>query len=399
MRRRDTITAVGFLGLLAAGLLLLATAFFGGEGRLEHLLKSAWAERDLQAVLEGAEAAANRDLDRDHLFIQLYGGVQRLTARRVVEDAVNESAVVRLSTGALNFINMEGGPALAEAEANAAGTAAFAQDLEALGIPYRFLLAPGKIQRETELLPTGVAEYSNENADAFLWTLEEQGTAYTDLRPLFEENGAYPDWFFRTDHHWRPEAAFFAWQYLAVLLEEEYGFATDPAFTRADSWERTVLEDFFLGSQGKRVGTLYGGTDDFTLYTPKFATNLTYTCPFYAIHRTGPFQESVCFPERTARRDWFGANPYTYYAGGDYPQASIVNHNYPEGPRVLLLRDSFACALTPFLSLSCAELITIDLRHFRGNLSETIAALEPDLVLTLYSSTVNSALFQYDATE
>ncbi len=399
MRRRDTITAVGFLGLLAAGLLLLATAFFGGEGQLEHLLKSAWAERDLQAVLEGAEAAANRDLDRDHLFIQLYGGVQRLTARRVVEDVVSENSVVRLSTGALHFIDMQDRPALAEAEANAADTAAFAQDLEALGIPYRFLLAPGKIQRETELLPTGVAEYSNENADAFLRTLEEQGTAYTDLRPLFEETGSYPDWFFRTDHHWRPEAAFFAWQYLAVLLEETYGFATDPALTRADSWERTVLEDFFLGSQGKRVGTLYGGTDDFTLYTPKFATNLTYTCPFYAIDRTGPFQESVCFPEQTTRRDWFGANPYTYYAGGDYPQASIVNHNYPEGPRVLLLRDSFACALTPFLSLSCAELITIDLRHFRGNLSETIAALEPDLVLTLYSSTVNSALFQYDATE
>ena len=130
MRRRDTITAVGFLGLLAAGLLLLATAFFGGEGQLEHLLKSAWAERDLQAVLEGAEAAANRDLDRDHLFIQLYGGVQRLTARRVVEDVVSENSVVRLSTGALHFIDMQDRPALAEAEANAADTAAFAQDLD-----------------------------------------------------------------------------------------------------------------------------------------------------------------------------------------------------------------------------------------------------------------------------
>ena len=45
--------------------------------------------------------------------------------------------------------------------------------------------------------------------------------------------------------------------------------------------------------------------------------------------------------------------------------------------------------------------VTIDLRHFSGNLLDTIAGLEPDLVLTLYTAgtTSNSALFQFEATE
>ena len=68
---------------------------------------------------------------------------------------------------------------------------------------------------------------------------------------------------------------------------------------------------------------------------------------------------------------------------------------------MVLLRDSFACAITPFLALSCSELTTIDLRYFQGDLLETIQGLEPDLVLTLYtaSSTGADALFQYHETE
>ena len=395
MKRRDTLTALGFLAALALALAVVVSSCFGGEGALETLLKQALRDRDVQAVLDGAERAVNQDLDRDHFFIQLFGGVQRLCGRRVVEDAVGENTVVKLSTGALNFVDLTGPDPAPQAAENAGATAALAQDLSERGIPYRFLLAPQKIGRDQARLPPGVTDRGNAAADAFLAGLAEAGAAYTDLRPLFEENGSYADWFFRTDHHWKPEAAFFAWQYLTGLLEEEYGFACDAALTQASNWDTRVLEDFFLGSQGKRVGTLYAGTDRLTLYTPKFETQLTYACPFYAIDRRGPFQTSVCFPERVARRDWFGGNPYTYYAGGDYPLATVTNHLNPDGPRIVLLRDSFACALTPFLALSCSELVTIDLRYFSGDLLDTVVKLEPDLVLSLMTagSTGNAALF------
>ena len=402
MRRRNTITAVVFLLAVAAGFVLLATSFFGGEGKFEALLKTFVRDRDVMAFVDGAETAVNQDLDRDHLFIQLYGGVQRLSGRRIVEDAVSENTVVKLSNGALNFVslgtNVWVGPQTAE---NAANTAAFAQELQLLDIPYLYLAAPQKIQRGQTLLPPGVEENGNASADAFLAELDRQGTDYVDLRPLFENNGISSSWFFKTDHHWKPEAAFFAWQELAGVLEDRYGFRTDPALTSPASWSTQVLEDFFLGSQGKRVGSLYAGVDDITLYTPKFDTNLTYACPAYGFTRTGPFNQSVCFPERVEEQDWFNGNPYTYYAGGDYPLATITNHNNPDGPRVVMLRDSFACALTPFLALSCSELVTIDLRYFEGDLLDTIGSYDPDLVLTLYTASTTGLenMFQFDKTE
>ena len=133
MRRRNTITAVVFLLAVSAGFVLLLTSFFGGEGKFETLLKSFVRERDVMAFVDGAESAGNQDLDREHWFIQLYGGVQRLSGRRIVEDAVSENTVAKLSNGALNFVNMGThvwvGPQTTE---NAANTAAFARELEEL---------------------------------------------------------------------------------------------------------------------------------------------------------------------------------------------------------------------------------------------------------------------------
>ena len=180
-----------------------------------------------------------------------------------------------------------------------------------------------------------------------------------------------------------------------------YGFETPAALTDPNNWDTTVLEDFFLGSQGKRVGSLYAGVDDFTIYTPKFDTDLTYTNSDGSFARSGTFEQSVCFPERVAEKDWFNGNPYTYYSGGDYGMATMVNHNNPDGPKVVLLRESFSCALAPFLSLSCSELTTIDPRYFTGDLMDTIEELNPDLVLTLYtaSSTRLDNMFEFSKTE
>ena len=403
MKRRNTITALLFLLLTAAGLTLVLTAFVGGEGKLEGLLKSAVRERDPGAVLSEAESAVNSDLDRDNLFIQLYGGVQRLSGRRVIQDMVAGNTVAKLSTGALNFVNL-GTAGQVDQEAvgrRAQATAELAAKLEVRGIPYLYIAAPQKIQRGAELLPRGLEESGNATCDAYLAELDRLGVDYLDLRPVFESNGIYSNWFFRTDHHWKPEAAFFAWQYLSGELDLRYGYETPSILTNPNNWSTRVLDDFFLGSQGKRVGSLYAGVDDFTIYTPKFDTNLTYTNSDGSFDRSGPFAQSVCFPERAEERDWFNGNPYTYYSGGDYAMATMVNHNNPKGPKVVLLRESFSCALAPFLALSCSELTTIDLRYFSGDLMDTIRELEPDLVLTLYtaSSTGLDNMFNFDTTE
>ena len=387
MQRRNTITALLFLAALAAGFMLVLTSFLGGEGNLEALIKGLrQGPAGALALLEGGEAAVNKDLDRDHYFIQLYGGVQRLSGRRLIRDTSEAANVVKLSDGSLNFVYPSSQPSQ-DVYPNGAQTIQLRDYLDTLDIPLLFVLAPQKIERGRALLPTGVEDWNNENATAYLDTLAQGGVDFLDLRPVFEATDDYSSWFFRTDHHWRPEGAFLAWQQVAALLESGYGWATDPALTDEDNYDKIVYEDFFLGSQGKRVGSLYAGVDDITRYSPKFDTHLTYSILDSGVVREGSFDESVLFPERVAQQDWFNGNPYTLYSGGDYGFARMVNHNNPEGPKILLIRDSFACAFAPFLALSCSELITVDMRYLeQGALPETIAREAPDLVMFLYTA-------------
>lgn len=384
MKIKQSVTAILFMLLLAGGAALWLTGWESG-GSLRALWNSVRETAGISAkvdkVLAGAESALNKDLDRDHHFIQLFGGLQKLMGRRVVQDMDAASTVVKLDDGALQFVDLSA--AYVDTRDNALALAEFAQRLEECDIPLLYVNAPQKIPRGSDALPSGVTEYGNAVGDRLLEVLRDSEVDTFDLRDAFEDTEHYARWFFATDHHWKPSAAFFAYRTLAPVLEG-YGIHTQPRWLEQDSYQITNYENWFLGSQGKRVGSLYAGVDDIELWQPVEDTYFTYDVDAYNIHRSGPWAESLLFPERLEGGEWFEDNPYTLYSGGDYPLATIVNGNNPEGGDLVLIRDSFACALTPFLAQSCHTLTTIDLRYFKGDLEATVAALDPELVMVLY---------------
>ena len=388
MKTKQTVTTALFLLCLGLGFALLLRGLVreGGNSRalVRQVVRTESFSQAAEALTAGAEGAANRDLDVRHFCVQLFGGVERLMGRRVVQDADQSLTVVKLDSGALQFVDLSG--TYVDASGPAHALADFADRLEQRGIPLLYVNAPQKIPRGDSPLPEGVTEYGNQMGDALVETLKDRGVETLDLRDSFEGTPDYAAWFFRTDHHWKPAAAFFAYQTLAPVLEA-HGIHTDPRCLERESYEVKAYEDWFLGSQGKRVGPLYAGVDDFEWWTPKEQGRFTLDVEEYGIHREGSWDEALLFPERMEVKDWFNGNPYTLYSGGDYPLATIVNHNNPAGADMVLIRDSMACALTPFLAQSCRTLTTIDLRYFTGDLEETVAALDPALVMVLYSTT------------
>lgn len=387
----------------AWGALLLLTALVWGAGMLvtgwtttppAALTEAAPLSTRARDLLSSAESEANGTLDRQHFFIQLYGGVQRLLGRTAVEDVEPKYTVYKLSDGALTFVT----PIPTDVSTHAQDTLRLSKALSDRQIPFLYVQAPEKLQEDDPRLPPGVTDYGNDNADRFLSTLDAGGVATLDLRESLRLTGR--DWcslFFRTDHHWTPEAAFLAHQALAGVLTRDYGFSIPAQNTDETAFTRITYSNWFLGSLGKRVGTLYTGTDDIEKWTPNFDTDFTYSCPDYGMERSGPFDQSLLFPEQVAERDYFGGNPYTLYAGGDFPLATIVNRKYPEGKRVLLLRDSYSCALTPFLALDCGELVTLDLRSFQGSVLDAVDQFQPDLVIALYTpgATIQDVFFHF----
>ena len=152
--RKETITAVLFFLLLAMGLCYISFLFLSGQSALRKELGK--LRRDPGYVLEfveQAESALNEDLDQSHSFIQLYGGFQRLSGRRMLEDVNQAARVVRLSNGTLNFSYPDAQPLDVSSQIQAVNDLRDA--LARWDIPLLYVAAPQKIQdgREEALMP------------------------------------------------------------------------------------------------------------------------------------------------------------------------------------------------------------------------------------------------------
>lgn len=351
-----------------------------------------WAER-ITKKTAAAENAVQTALTDQHALIQLYGGFQTLTGRTVVEDTAESSySVVRLNNGLLAFTT----PETAAAATQTAALKRIQLALADRDIPLLYLQAPSKAGPDSDDLPYGVTDTSNPNVELLLPLLEEAGIDYLDLRQILQEaGGSWDNWFYTTDHHWNQEAAFTAFQALCAKLTDydqtsivsrgtkRHPITIDEKWARRESYDVTTLPDAFLGSQGKRVGALYAGIDDFDLWTPKHPTLLSYTAtsPF----SYGDAEKTILFPARLEETDLFKSNPYTYYSGGDYSFARITNYYNPQGPKIMLVRDSFACALTPYLAYACSEVTTLDPRYFHADFLHYVDWVDPDLVLVMFA--------------
>ena len=102
--RKETLTALLFLLAMGVSLCYLGVLALRGESEFRHALGD--LRRDpasFPTFVTQAEGALNDDLDREHGFIQLYGGFQRLSGRRMLEDVNQSARVIKLSNGTLNF--------------------------------------------------------------------------------------------------------------------------------------------------------------------------------------------------------------------------------------------------------------------------------------------------------
>lgn len=353
-----------------------------------------WADRRREETA-AAEAAVTKALEEDHSLIELFGAFQDFSTRTVVEDAVeSEYTVAKLSNGSLTFIG-EGDP---DPKVQASELKRLQTALEERDISLLYIQAPSKLEPGVDMLPYGLDDPSNDCADRLLAELEEVGVDSLDLRQTLKEaGGEWGDWFYKTDHHWNQEAAFLSFQTLAKRLEnyrqtvrvgrgtKRQSISIPPRYTDSASYDKETLSRFFLGSQGKRVGTAYVGVDDFVLWTPNFPTLLHYTGSTDG-DRYGELEETVIFTQRVEKRDYYGGNPYSYNSGGDYAFAQATNYYNPGGPKIMLIRDSYSGALTPYLALACSQLTTIDPRRFAGDLLSVVEWVKPDVVVVLYSS-------------
>lgn len=267
--------------------------------------------------------------------------------------------------------------------------------VENKGKEFLYVAVPFKVSPEDQekVLPAGAYEKSNENQDRMLKYLEDGNATTVDLRSyLIRENSDWYDAFFRTDQHWRPETAFWAYGRMSEFFKDEYGLKEDERSKDISNYTIEKYEDWFLGSQGKKTGRIYTGLDDFSLIYPKFKTKMTVEVPKHNEVRKGSFKK-VMIKKSRLRKDYYNVNNYAAYMGGDYPFCIQKNDSAANDKKILVLKDSFTVAFQPYLSFLFKEVEVVDLREFTGQdrkLSYYLDKYDPDYVMVFYTSSMMS---------
>lgn len=254
--------------------------------------------------------------------------------------------------------------------------------------------------------PSNVPDFTRSNCDEFIASLMAREIPTLNLIDVKNKQGITDEeMFFVTDHHWRPEYGLWASSEICAYLSRLYGFEYDAGLGDISNYNVKTYEDWFLGSQGKKVGSYFTslGRDDINIITPKFKTSLIEEQPIKDHYREGSFSDTVMYMENVEQRDLYNLNPYVAYSGGDFREQIITNKLNKQGKRVLLIRDSFGCAAAPFLSLNFGKLYVTDVRDYeyyvgsKINVYEYIEEIKADYVIVLYNGiSTGEDLFSFD---
>ncbi len=271
--------------------------------------------------------------------------------------------------------------------------------LEEKGTDMLYIQAPYKISAYDDQLPFGVEDTHNEAADSLLEQLSGS-VDYIDMREKMYQSGLDQyDYFFVTDHHWLPEAGFWAFGEIAQVLNSDYGFAIDEELADIEQYNIDVYEDWFLGSWGKRVGPYLAGVDDISIITPTFETSLHIVIEDENIDASGSFEDVMFNYDLLDDVDYWNENPYQAYICAVEPFISITNEMAETSKKILIVQDSFGRVVTPYLALGCSQVDVIDLRYYKEmSLLEYLESNEYDMVLFVYnpSGLENENCFVFD---
>lgn len=229
---------------------------------------------------------------------------------------------------------------------NAQALGKFAQKIQK---PVYVMPVPSATWVMADWLPAFAPEPNQqEQQQAFAQMLTEQ----TPLVDVFAQLRAHAEegLYYRTDHHWNEKGAYWGYRQLVQAL----GYT--PMET-ADFAYQTVSNGF-LGTSYSKAKDANARADAIVQFTPLNRPSISMT-----VLDDGSQRESLFWPEKLEEKD-----QYTYYLGGNH--AAVVTHNpQGNGQTLLLIKDSYAHILAPYLAAQYSQVHLIDLRYYHAPLS------------------------------
>ena len=220
----------------------------------------------------------------------------------------------------------------------------FAADNEDLRV--KWFLIPNACEIYSDELP----DYASCYSQSFVLNNIRQQVKGVEIYDCQDELKAAADdyIYYKTDHHWTMDGAYIGYRKLAQCL----GLRV----REKDSYEISTAADDFLGSLYSKAPTFNENFDKIKLYNISGDYELEF--------EDGSTMEGFYKYENLGIKD-----KYTVYMDGNHSLVKIKNR-YSNGDSLLILKDSYAHCLIPFLAEYYSEIYVVDLRYYHRSVSE-----------------------------
>lgn len=260
-------------------------------------------------------------------------------------------------------------------------------DLSVMLIP-----SPGVIL--SEQLPKAAVLY---NSDAYYESgeklCEEDSVRWIDTRDALvrARDHSLQPLYFSTDHHW---TTYGAYEGAAVYLQTQHQTLAD-----LSEFQITEASDDFYGTIYSKVPGLPAKKPD-TLEVPEYLPEgigiETSGAPADAIDANGK-KTMPALDGIYDRSKLSGKDQYAVYFGGNYSYLTMKNPDPKvQGRRLLIIKDSYANSMMPYLLPYYEQITMIDLRYYNENLEELLKTQQPGEILFCYemSNFINDRKFK-----
>ena len=239
------------------------------------------------------------------------------------------------------------------------------QSLNALAeqspVPVHFGLIPSAAAIWRDRLPAGAPTADELAIIDRLYSSTKAGTV--DVAAALAAHAA-EDLYYRTDHHWTSLGAFYGANAILDSMDLEP--------LNLDDYQKTTVSDSFNGTIFSSSGVRWVQPDTIDTYVSGEGVSVT------SYFNGKPAEGALYFPEKLEKKD-----KYTFFLGGNQPLCVIKAEN--DGPKVLVIRDSYSDSLAPFLTERFSEIHLFDLRYNLNSIQKYIQENGIDQVLVLYS--------------
>lgn len=207
-------------------------------------------------------------------------------------------------------------------------------------------------------------------ADSVRWLAirdEIVRAAHDSVRPLY----------FKTDHHWTTNGAYVG----ASLYLQAHGITPVPQ----ERYDVQTKSTSFFGTLYSKVAGLPGARPekiDLPMNLPQGISIETSGAPADALSTNGTHE----MPQLSGIYDLSKLevkDQYAVYFGGNYGSLTITNPDAQTDRHLLILKDSYANSMVPYLIDGYAQITMIDLRYYNESVSE-LAAQDWDEILVCY---------------